>query len=47
VTHRPVPMRILGVPDTLAPTGSEEWLLDYFGLSVDGMVAAVADLVFG
>jgi transketolase len=39
-TH-PVPMRFVGVPDTFAPTGSAEWLLDHFGISADGIGAAV------
>jgi len=41
VQHKPVPMRIIGVPDTLAPTGSEAWLLDHFGMSA----AAIADAI--
>jgi transketolase len=45
VTHRPVPMRILGVPGVFAPTGSEEWLLEHFGLTAQGMRAAALDLV--
>lgn len=35
VQHRPVPMRILGVPRTFAPTGSAGFLLDHFGLTAD------------
>jgi transketolase len=45
VAHRPVPMRIVGVPDQLAPTGSEAWLLDHFGMSVAGIAKAAAELV--
>ena len=41
--RRPTPMRILGVPDVFAPTGSEEWLLRHFGLNADGIVAAARD----
>jgi transketolase len=37
----PTPMRILGVPDVFAPTGSEEWLLNHFGLTATGITAAV------
>jgi transketolase len=44
-THRPVPMRILGVPGVFAPTGSEEWLLEHFGLTAQGLRAAALDLV--
>ncbi|MFI7643042.1 transketolase family protein [Nonomuraea sp. NPDC049400] len=44
VTRHPVPMRILGVPRVFAPTGDTAFLLDHFGLSADGIVAAVRDL---
>jgi transketolase len=47
VRRHPVPMRFVGVPDTFAPTGSEEWLLDYFGISADGIAAAARELVDG
>ena len=47
VTHQPVPMRLLGIPGTLAPTGSEAWLLDHFGLSAAAIAQAAADLVVG
>jgi transketolase len=43
VRHHPVPVRFVGVPDTFAPTGSVEWLLDHFGINVDGIVAAARD----
>ena len=45
VQHQPVPMRFVGVPDTFAPTGSVEWLLDHFGISADGITAAVRDVL--
>jgi transketolase len=38
-------MRFVGVPDTFAPTGSAEWLLDYFGISADGVAAAVREVL--
>ncbi|WP_433443320.1 transketolase family protein [Nonomuraea sp. CA-141351] len=44
VTRHPVPMRILGVPRVFAPTGDTAFLLDHFGLSADGIAAAVKDL---
>jgi transketolase len=44
VTTHPVPMRILGVPE-FAPTGSTRFLFDHFGLSVDGVLEAVEDLL--
>ena len=44
VQHRPVPMRILGVPH-LAPTGSTSFLLDHFGLNAEGLMRAALDLV--
>jgi transketolase len=47
VTTYPVPMRILGVPRVFAPTGNTGFLLDRFGLSADGIVAAVHDLLAG
>jgi len=45
VQHQPVLMRILGVPGVFAPTGSEEWLLDHFGLTAQGICAAARQLV--
>jgi transketolase len=43
VRNWPVPMRILGVKG-FAPTGSATYLLDHFGLSRDGIVAAALEL---
>ena len=45
--HAPVKMRILGVPGVFAPTGSEEFLLDHFGLNAAGIHAAALDLLRG
>lgn len=45
VTNQPVPMRILGVPGVFAPTGSAEWLLEYFGLTAQGICDAALELV--
>jgi transketolase len=45
VTNRPVPMRILGVPGVFAPTGSATWLLEYFGLTAQGICDAALELV--
>jgi transketolase len=45
VTAHPVPMRILGIPRVFAPTGNTAFLLDHFGLSADGIVTAVRDLL--
>jgi transketolase len=45
VRNQPAPMRFVGVPDTFAPTGSAEWLLDHFGISAVGIASAAADLV--
>jgi transketolase len=47
VTTRPVRMRILGVPGVFAPTGSEEFLLEHFGMSAEGIRAAARTLVRG
>jgi len=43
VRHRPVPMRMLGVPH-FAPTGKAGFLLDYFGLNAEGIVKAAVEL---
>lgn len=43
--HHPAPMRILGLPDTFAPTGSASFLLEHFGLTAQGMVNAALDLM--
>ena len=42
-TH-PVPVRMLGVPRVFAPTGSNDFLLEHFGLTADGIAAAVREL---
>ena len=44
-TTRPVPMRILGMPGTFAPTGTAEWLLEYFGLTPQAISAAALELL--
>ncbi len=44
-TTHPTPMRMLGVPGVFAPTGSATWLFDHFGMSVDGITAAAAELL--
>ena len=44
VSTHPVPMRILGVPGVFAPTGSASWLLDYFGLTAQGIFDAALEL---
>jgi len=44
VQNKPVPMRILGVPQ-LAPTGSTGFLLDHFGLNAEGIARAALALV--
>jgi len=43
--HHPAPMRMLGLPDVFAPTGSAEFLLQHFGLTADGIAAAALELV--
>ena len=40
----PCLMRILGVRDAFAPTGSATFLLDHFGLNIEGIAAAARDL---
>ena len=44
-TTHPTPMRILGVPGAFAPTGSTEWLFEYFGLTPEGICAAALELL--
>ena len=43
--EHPAPMRMVGVPDTFAPTGTAEFLLDYFGISAAGITKAALDLI--
>jgi transketolase len=43
VERRPVRMRILGIHGQFAPTGSASYLLDHFGLNVDGIVRAALE----
>jgi len=43
--REPARMRMVGVDDAFAPTGSVEWLLDHFGISAPGIVAAAQSLV--
>ncbi len=45
VTHKPVPMRILGVPGVFAPTGSTHWLFNHFGLTAEGIHRAALELL--
>ncbi|MGA8041172.1 MAG: transketolase C-terminal domain-containing protein [Terracidiphilus sp.] len=41
----PTPMRILGLPDVFAPTGSAEFLLEHFSLTAQGMYDAALKLL--
>jgi transketolase len=43
--EHPAPMRMLGVPDVFAPTGTAEFLLEHFGLTSAGIERAALDLV--
>jgi transketolase len=43
--NHPVAMRILGVRDAFAPTGSTPYLLEHFGLTSEGIAAAVRSLL--
>ena len=43
--NHPVPMRILGLPDRFAPTGSAEFLLEHFGLTASGICSAAKELL--
>jgi transketolase len=42
--EHPTRMRILGLPDTFAPTGTAEFLLQYFGLTAAGIRDAAIEL---
>jgi len=42
---RPIPMRILGVPGTFAPTGSTEFLFEHFGLTPGCIAGAALELL--
>jgi transketolase len=43
--EHPAPMRILGVPDVFAPTGTAEFLLEHFGLTTKGIERAALELL--
>jgi len=43
--HHPGRMRILGLPDVFAPTGSAEFLLEHFGLTANGIATAAMELL--
>ena len=43
--EHPAPMRILGVPDVFAPTGTAEFLLEHFGLTAAGIEQAAMHLL--
>jgi transketolase len=43
--RHPTPMRILGLPDVFAPTGSAEFLLEHFNLTAAGMRDAAMELM--
>ncbi len=43
--EHPAPMRILGVRDAFAPTGSAEFLLEHFGLTPGGIRDAALELL--
>lgn len=45
VATHPVPMRLLGIPNTFAPTGSAEWILDQFGMSPDEIARTAQQLL--
>ena len=45
VEQRPVRMRILGIRDAFAPTGNASYLLDHFGLNVDGIIRAAHEVL--
>ncbi|MGW0171976.1 transketolase family protein [Streptomyces sp. NPDC003343] len=42
--HHPTPVRMMGVP-AFAPTGSASFLLDYFGLTAEGLAGAAREVL--
>jgi transketolase len=44
-TEHPTFMRMLGLPDVFAPTGSAEFLLEHFGLTARGIYNAAIELI--
>ncbi|MER7070524.1 transketolase C-terminal domain-containing protein [Terrabacter sp. NPDC000476] len=44
-TRRPTLLRLVGVPDTFAPTGSVEWLMEHFGISAEGIAGAAGEIL--
>jgi transketolase len=47
VSTRPVLMRLLGVPDVFAPTGSPSFLFEHFGLTPAGITEAARAVLHG
>ncbi|TKR24031.1 transketolase family protein [Cellulomonas hominis] len=43
--REPARMRMVGVQDQFAPTGSVEWLLDHFGINAEGIAGAARSLL--
>lgn len=43
--RQPARMRMVGVQDEFAPTGSVEWLLDHFGINAEGIAGAARSLL--
>jgi transketolase len=43
--RRPTHLRYVGVPDTFAPTGSVEWLLEHFGITAEGIAAKAREIL--
>ncbi|MFL6167585.1 MAG: transketolase family protein [Ornithinibacter sp.] len=43
--RRPTHLRFVGVPDSFAPTGSIEWLLDHFGINPEGIATKAREIL--
>ncbi len=43
----PTHVKALGLPDTFAPTGSAEWILDHFGMDPQGIAKSAKSLAIG
>lgn len=43
--NQPTRVAMVGLPDTFAPTGSAEWILDHYGMDPSGIAGTAASLI--
>lgn len=43
--NHPARVAMVGLPDTFAPTGSAEWILDHYGMDPNGIAGTAASLI--